>query len=359
MLLVRMSLRDVRNYDELEFAPPPGLTIVAGANGQGKSNLLEAIGLLAIGRSFRTSHEREVVRVDRPQAVVSGEASGRAGILRLGCAITRAGNGTRKRYEVNGNGVRFRSYLGRARVVTFVPADLELAAGAPSRRRSLLNAALAQRTAGYYDALASYAKYLAQKNAMLRGAIAFDGALLDTYDERLAATGERLIGARTDYVARLAEQARIAYERIAGSGDGPVDVRYVPDAAATTLGERLRVARPAELARKVALAGPHRDDLALTLDGRSLSAFGSQGQQRSAVLALKVAEYLVRDADDGEAPLLLLDDVLSELDPARKSAFLAALEGVEQAFVTATVAPSGLRSAATYEVRAGRVQQVA
>ncbi len=265
MLLVRMSLRDVRNYAELEFAPPPGLSIIAGANVQGKSNLLEAIGLLAIGRSFRTSHEREVVRVDRPQGVVSGKRGGRAtASCGLGCAITRAGNGTRKRYEVNGNAVRFRSYLGRARVVTFVPADLELAAGAPSRRRSLLNAPLAQRTAAYYDALASYTKFLAQKNAMLRGVIGYDAALLDTYDERLAATGEHLIGARTGYVERLAEQARAAYERIAGAGDGPFDVRYVPDAAATTLAERLRNARPAELARKVALGGPHRDDLALT-----------------------------------------------------------------------------------------------
>ncbi len=359
MLLVRMSLRDVRNYAELEFAPPPGLSIIAGANGQGKSNLLEAIGLLAIGRSFRTSHEREVVRVDRPQGIVAGEALARDGVVRLGCAITRVGNGTRKRYELNGHAVRFRSYLGRARVVTFVPADLELASGPPARRRSLLNAALAQRTAAYYDALASYTKDLAQKNAMLRGTIGYDAALLDTYDERLAASGAILIRARADYVARLAERARAAYDGIAGDADGPFEVRYVPDADADALAQRLRAARPAELARKVALCGPQRDDLALTLDERSLAAFGSQGQQRSAVLALKIAEYLVRDEEGGDAPLLLLDDVLSELDPARKNAFLAAIEGVEQAFVTATVPPAGLRSAATYQVAAGRVQQVA
>ncbi len=359
MLLTRLTLRDVRNYAELEFSPPAGLSVIAGANGQGKSNLLEAIGLLATGRSFRTAQERDVVRADRPQALVTGEAHGRDGDIRLGCAITRVGAGTRKRYELNGHAVRFRSYLGQARVVTFVPADLELASGPPARRRTLLNAALAQRTPGYYDALATYTKYLGHKNAMLRGTIDYERTLLDTYDERLVATGSVLIVARTEYVHTLAAHAARAYADIAVEDDGPFEVCYVPNADARSFAERLAGARPAELARKRALVGPHRDELELRLGGHSLAAFGSQGQQRSAVLALKIAEYLVRDDEGSEAPLLLLDDVLSELDPRRKAAFLAAIDGVEQAFVTATVAPAGLRSAATYEVEAGTVRQLA
>jgi DNA replication and repair protein RecF len=359
VLLTRLSLHDVRNYADLEFEPPGGLSVIVGPNGQGKSNLLEAIGILATGRSFRTAQDQEVVRAGTPQALVLGEARLAAGIVRLACAIVRSPTGARKRYELNGHGVRFRAYLGRARVVTFVPADLELAAGPPARRRALLNAALAQRSPVYYDALAQYTKFLAQKNAMLRGMIPFERALLDTYDERLIATGTELVIARRRYVAALGRRAQDAYAQVAADADGPLEVRYLPDVDESQFAERFLATRSAEIARKRTLVGPHRDDLGLSLGGKALAAFGSQGQQRSAVLALKVAEYSVRDDEDGESPLMLLDDVLSELDAFRKSAFLEAIDGVEQAFVTATEPPAGLRAAATYRVAAGSVERVA
>jgi len=357
--LLRLTLVDVRNYADLTLEPPRGLCLFAGSNGQGKSNLLEAIGLLATGKSFRTSHERDLIREGSSRAVAAGEVTVAAGSVRLSCTIAAGAAGTRKTYAVNSKPVRYASYLGNARTVTFVPADMEIVSGAPARRRTVLNAALAQTSAAYFAALAAYGSYLVQKSAMLRGAIAFDATLLDAYDERLAAEGAMLVGARAEYVAALESEAQEAYARIAGDADGRLRVRYVPNAGADELARRLREARGGELARKRALVGPHRDDVELTLDGRPLHAFGSQGQQRSAVLALKIAEYAVMTQRTGETPLLLLDDVLSELDPARQRAFLAAVGGVDQAFLTATVAPQDAPAAATFTVEAATVRRAA
>jgi len=359
VLLARLTLVDLRNYEALSFEPPEGLSLLVGPNGQGKSNLLEAIALLATAKSFRTSHERELIRDGCERATVAGDVVLQAGFVRLGCTIARNGAGTRKTYAVNGKGVRFASYLGNARVVTFVPADLDLAGGAPAARRTFLNAALAQEDRAYYASLAAYQKYVTQKNAMLRGAIGFDGDLLDTYDERLAQTGAALVAARRRYVDELADAAAAAYDRIAGGRDGGLRVRYAPNASEDELPDRIKAARPLETARRRALVGPHRDDFELALGQRPLAAYGSQGQQRSAVLALKIAEYNVMTARSGEPPLLLLDDVLSELDPERQAAFLGALDGLRQAFVTATVRPQGVDEAATYRVEAARVERVA
>jgi DNA replication and repair protein RecF len=351
----------MRNYATLELSPPPGLCALVGANAQGKSNLLEAIALLCIGKSFRTAREREVVRDGCTQAWVSGEAIVRAGSLRLACSLARSGAGTRKTYAVNGHSVRYAAYLGRARVVTFVPADLDLVSGPPARRRALLNAALSQDSAAYYAALAGYAKDIEQKNALLRGPFGPDLQLLSTYDERLVLTGTPIVAARRAYVEALAVEARAVYASIAGarSGDGPLEITYAPNVEETEFQRRLEAARSAELARRMSLVGPHRDDVEFRLDGRSLAAFGSQGQQRSAVLALKVAECRVSTARGGEPPLMLLDDVLSELDPQRQTAFLGAIDDVQQAFVTSTLPLDGLPSATTFRVSAAQLERVA
>jgi DNA replication and repair protein RecF len=284
--------------------------------------------------------------------------------VRLSCTLNLAASGLRKVYAVNGNGVRYGSYLGRLRVVTFVPAHLALISGPPSARRSLLNTALAQESPAYYGALARYQKFLGQKNALLRGAVALDEALLATYDERLVETGTELIVARRAFVHALAERAKQVYRSWVGDRDGALEIAYAPDVPCDTptrdgiavaFGARILEKRVAEVARRTSLAGPHRDDVSFRLGGVALGAFGSQGQQRTAVLALKVAEYGVLETRAGEAPLLLLDDVLSELDPERQRAFLRGVGSFEQAFVTTThdvdvpVAAAWRISAATLE----------
>jgi DNA replication and repair protein RecF len=346
VILERLRLDNVRNYATLDFEPKAGLNVFVGPNAQGKSNLLEAIALLGTGKSFRTSREGEIVRSGMPLATLAGEARIAAGTVRVSCTIaTSPAGSTRKVYAVNGRPVRYASYLGTMRVVTFVPAHLALVSGPPSARRSLVNAALAQESPAYYGALATYQKYLQQKNALLRGAIAPDEALLATYDERLVESGTRIMLARRSFVRALDERARAVHRSWVGDREGELEIAYDPDIAidvptqdaiAAAFERRLADRRVAEVARRTALVGPHRDDVAFRLGGISLGTFGSQGQQRTAVLALKVAEYGVLAARAGEAPLLLLDDVLSELDPERQRAFLNGIGVFEQAFVTTT-----------------------
>ena len=367
MILTHLELANVRNYVALDFAPAPGLNVFVGPNAQGKSNLLEAIALLGTGKSFRTARESEIVRAGLPLATLSGEARIAAGTVRLACTLGITNGALRKVYAVNGRSVRYASYLGRMRVVTFVPAHLALVAGPPSARRSLLNAALAQDSPAYYGALGSYQKNLLQKNALLRGAVAPDDGLLATYDERLIETGTRIILARRAFVAALGERAKAVHRSWVGDREGELDLAYacdvpfeVPteDGVAAAFGARLQARRSLEIARGTALVGPHRDDLVFRLGGMALAVYGSQGQQRTAVLALKVAEYGVSEARAGEAPLLLLDDVLSELDPERQHAFLQGVGSFGQAFVT-TTHDVDVPVAAAFRIRAATLERLA
>jgi len=353
VFLRRLTLSDFRNYAELEIEPAPGLNVFVGDNAQGKSNLLEGIAMLGTGKSFRTARDADTIRQGFTRAVLYGEAAMRAGSVDLTCTIERGGRGTQKTYTVNGSAVRYAGYLGRIRVVPFVPIDLQLAGGPPGTRRAFLNGALSQSEPGYYHELARYRKALQQKNALLRGTVAPDAELLKVYDATLVEAGTRIILSRGRFVAELSERAANAHAQFAPAER--LDVAYDPDvvcesstpeAIEAAFAQRLRSVAEAERLRKSAVAGPHRDDLALAVNGIALAAYGSQGQQRTAVLALKIAEYHVMKERAGEAPLLLLDDVLSELDEERGSAFLAEISGYEQAFVTATHAPFGLPAGA-------------
>jgi DNA replication and repair protein RecF len=339
-----LELANFRNYAALRFDPPEGACILVGANAQGKSNVLEALALLALGKSFRTVRESDLIRFDAPAASVSAQVRTRTGIATAGCVITRAGEGARKRFMRNGRGVSYGGFLGGVTAVTFAPADLGLITGPASLRRRLLNAALSQLDRGYYHDLAAYLKVLAQKNAFLRSPDSGDRTLLATYNAQLTDIGTRLVGARAAYVRRLGNEAETAHARWIGSRDtlqvayapSPAQDSFTPDAISARLFEALAGNARAEAARKVSLIGPHRDDVSLSLGGRALARYGSQGQQRTAVLAVKAAEYALAHATAGEAPLLLLDDVLSELDEQRRRAFMSSIAGFEQAFITAT-----------------------
>jgi DNA replication and repair protein RecF len=364
--LTRLALANFRNYADLQLQPAPGLNVFIGANAQGKSNLLEAIAMLGTGKSFRTSKEGDTIRSGLDLATVSGDARVRAGSVRLSCAIAATSRGTRKTYAINGQNVRYAAFLGKARVVTFVPADLALVGGSPSVRRGLLNIALAQTEPLYYRDLARYQKTLAQKNALLRGDEP-DADLLTIYDRTLVECGTALMQARKQFVDALAVTAREVHARWS-LGTERLEITYQPnvnfdvptaDGIAAAFTRRLLDRTEAERVRETSLVGPHRDDLGLSLDGASLAAYGSQGQQRTAVLALKVAEYTVMRERSGEAPLLLLDDVLSELDAARAAAFLAAIGGFEQAFITATQLPAKLPPARIWHVRDAQLEEMA
>jgi DNA replication and repair protein RecF len=360
LLLTALRLADFRNYATLNFAPAPGLNVFAGPNAQGKSNLLEAIAMLATGKSFRARREVELIRDGTHLAEIAGEARVPAGEILLHASIVRSGSGARKSFDVNGSPVGFAGFLGKARVVTFVPADLHLVAGGPVLRRTFLNGALAQLSPLYYRNLARYGKIIQQKAALLRGAIAPDRALLLAYNDELLEPGAALMDARAAFVSEIAVAARGVYERWAGTHER-VAIEYAPNVAFAEAAPRDALAAAlaanveAELRRKTTLVGPHRDDVRLTIDGKALDAFGSQGQQRTAVLALKVAEYETMRARAGDAPILLLDDVLSELDAERAGGFLAAVGTFEQAFLTTTELPADFGDAALFRITAAQV----
>jgi len=342
--VLSLELSNFRNYAALRFEPPEGACVLVGANAQGKSNLLESLALLALGKSFRAVREADLIRHDTPAAGVTARVRTRLGETAAGCVIARAGEGARKRFTRNGRGVTYGDFLGGITAVTFVPADLNLVTGPAGLRRRLLNAALSQIDRGYYKDLARYVKLIAQKNALLKSPDAGDRTLLATYNAQVVELGARIAAARAAYIRRLSHEAQTAHARWVGARE-PLRVAYAPspaladespDAIAARLGGALAQMMPAELARKTALVGPHRDDVGLLLGDRPLARYGSQGQQRTAVLAIKAAEYALAFAAAGEAPLLLLDDVLSELDVDRRRAFLGSIAGFEQAFITAT-----------------------
>ena len=309
--------------------------------------------MLATGKSFRAHRESELVRDGAERAEVGGEARVVAGEMRLRCTIARTPAGTRKHFEVNGGAVGFARFLGRTRVVTFVPADLQLVSGGPALRRSFLNNALAQLSPAYYRDLAVYQKVMQQKSALLRGAIAPDRELLLAYNDDLVRPASALIAARRAFVDELAAATAEIYARWRGARER-LGVAYAPNPAGD-VAEAFAAAVEGEVRRRTTLIGPHRDDLRLLVDGKPLAAFGSQGQQRTAVLALKVAEYDVMRARTNDAPILLLDDVLSELDAERAGGFLDAVGDFEQAFLTTTEPPHDAGAAATWAIRAATV----
>jgi DNA replication and repair protein RecF len=357
MLLERIRLSNFRNYERLDVEPGPGLNILVGPNAQGKSNLLEAIAMLATGKSFRAHREADLVRTGTMLAEIGGDARIAAGRLRLRCVIDRSSGGTRKTFDVNGGAVGFARFLGRARVVTFVPADLALVVGGPAIRRVFLNVALSQASSTYYQDLARYARVLGHKAALLRGAISPDRDLLLAYNDEMTRSGRALIAARAAFVGEIAVAVGAIYERWAATRER-IAITYAPSTGERDIADDLADNVENEIRRRQTLVGPHRDDLRLELDGRPLAAYGSQGQQRTAVLALKVAEYEVMRSRSGDAPILLLDDVLSELDGERASGFLAAVGGFEQAFLTTTERPSTVDNGTSFAIRAGSITRL-
>ena len=262
MRLTHLALSNFRNYVELDLEPASGLNVFVGSNAQGKSNLLEAIAMLGTGKSFRTGKDADTVREGMELAVVRGDAVVRAGTVRLACTVAKSSRGTTKTYSLNGRAVRYASFLGKVRVVSFVPADLQLATGAPSLRRAFLNVALAQEDPRYYRELARYRTAIAQKNALLRGPNAPDLELLAVYDRTLVESGTPLMLARDHFVAALAATAREAHAAFAG-GTERLDVVYQPsvpfeaptsDAVGAALAARLRAVADSERARKAAIA---------------------------------------------------------------------------------------------------------
>jgi DNA replication and repair protein RecF len=340
---------------------------VAGPNAAGKTSLLEAMVLLAWGHSHRTAADGELVRWGTDLARVEG----RVGVESIEVAIVRAGaSGTagRKRIRVNGLARRAAGLAGLLRVVVFAPEEMLLVSGSPSLRRAVIDQLASSGSPAYADALATYARTLQQRNSLLR-AIREDGASRDElrfWDGAFLDSGAVIVTERRRLLEVLAGPLAAAHEEIApdeavGTGLTLAYATNAPaqpgESARDALARRLLETADKEVWNGSTLVGPHRDDLVFELAGRDLASFASRGQQRTAILALKLAQLDVLTALDGRPPLLLLDDVFSELDPDRRSHLVRRIAALPQAFVTTTTLDDldpALRAVAqAWEVRPG------
>jgi len=384
--LTRLALEDFRSYPAAELRPDPGLTIVAGPNGAGKTNLLEAIAVAVTGRSHRAGTDAEMVRHGQPfgrvrldLAAADGRETARVELL---LPAEDAPPEIRKRLLLNGLPRRPATIGETVRAVLFRPEEMLLLVGAPSERRRFLDAILGQRERGAARDLLELARILAQRNALLR-AIRREESPVDGlafWDEQLATVGARVMAARIALVSELAatiptlhdavapaeevgEQVRLSYadtlkdawpERGVGSG------APVPAELAEAFRRRIRAVREKELWNGASLVGPQRDDLRVELGGREVATHASRGQQRTIILALKLAETDLLAAGGAPTPIVLLDDVFSELDAGRSERVLRLL--LERGQVLVTMAdlaslPGGRRGVSVWQVGEGRLFQ--
>ena len=357
-----MWLTDFRSYTEAELVPAAeGLTVIVGANGQGKTNLLEAVGWLATLASLRGAPNEALVRVGAERAVVRAEGEREGRKLLLEAEVPARGG--RVRVQVNRQPLgRSRELLGALRVSVFSPDDLGLVKGGPDGRRRLLDEALASVGARYGALQDDLARVLKQRGALLKGVegsrLDESAALtLDVFDARLATVGAAAASARRNLVARLASVAGVAYDRLAGR---PSSVAVAYETAwghdEADLAAALAEARGDDVRRGVSTVGPHRDELGLAIGGLPARTHASQGEQRTLALALRLAVHEVVTDVAGSAPILLLDDVFSELDPDRTAALVASLPGGQALLTTAGDVPPGIVSAATVRISGGRLE---
>ncbi|MEP6470048.1 MAG: DNA replication/repair protein RecF [Chloroflexota bacterium] len=384
MRLTRLSLTDFRSYAAAELHPDPGLTIVAGPNGAGKTNLLEAVHLAITGRSHRVAADHELVRHGRPFARIRLDLAAEGGdgptaSVELSLPGELASPEVRKRLMLNGVARRASSVSETARSVLFRPEEMLLLIGAPSERRRFLDAILAQRDRRVARDLSELTSVLAQRNALLR-AIRREEATPDGlgfWDEQLAQVGARVMAARLQLVKELDERLPDLHDAVAPreERDDRVRLTYLDtlkdawpdrpagdDAEALTLAFRRRIsdARQKELWNGVSLVGPQRDDLRVDLGGRDVASHASRGQQRTIIVAMKLAERDLLGADDAPAPIVLLDDVFSELDRERAERTLGLLLDRGQVLVTtadlAVLPPGRRRSVPVWQVGDGELR---
>jgi DNA replication and repair protein RecF len=370
MRLERLEVVDFRNHDAAAVELPAGVSVLVGPNGVGKTNLLEAVGYLATLGSHRVGQDASLIRAGATAAVIRA-AVRRAGRRLLVDVELRPGSGVRGR--VNGAAVpRARDLLGVVRATLFAPEDLGLVRGDPEERRRFLDTLATQRLPRYHGSRQDYDRVLRQRNTLLRSAAgrlpAAALATLEVWDEKLALAGAEIWSERLRLVAALTPRVELAYHRLAGRDDA-VNIAYVssvagpgaadPDPAklAQALRERLVADRTREVERGLTLSGPHRDDLSLAVRGLPGRTHASHGEAWSLALALRLGSHRLL-TEEGEEPILLMDDVFAELDRQRRDRVAEAALAAEQTIVTAAVAeelPAAL-NATMFHVEPGSVQ---
>jgi DNA replication and repair protein RecF len=331
--LAHLRLRDFRNYTRLDVDFTPGFHLLLGDNAQGKTNILEAIYLMATLRSFRGVGGAQMIRHGQRGYFVGGNV-----VAQGNREIKMFWSASERKLALDGQPVKkLTDYLGVLRTVVFCTEDLQLVKGAARARRRFLDLLLAQTQPGYLPLLQRYMRAVRARNALLKQR-AVDEAALDSFSQELVRLGDEVVRARRELVPKFSPLARLAYRRISNDAE-ELRIEYQPSVKKDFAVE-LAQSRSRERSYRSTLVGPHRDDLQLLLNGKSTAQFGSEGQKRTLAIALKMAQAEFLAGMHGSPPILLIDDVMGELDAKRRGGFLPLLEQARktsgQVFMTAT-----------------------
>lgn len=365
MFIKKLVLNGYRSYDHAELVPSTGLNLLLGDNAVGKTNALEAIFLCALGRSHRTSHDAELIGHSLAGGYVGLQASTRTGTRTI--EIKLRANEPKQVFVDRSKCERTAQLMGVINVVMFSPEDLSLVKSSPAVRRQFMDMELCQIQPAYYAKAALYNAALRQRNALLREAFAIGGAdfeMLDMWNAQAARLGADIMRARRGFMDELSTVAHDMHKRLTGNRE-ELFVSYEPnvdfegDDAEYAIYDALSKSREDDVRRGFTTRGPHRDDIDIKLADGSVRVYGSQGQQRTAALSLKLSELALMRQALGEPPVLLLDDVLSELDESRQRA-LTEVAFDCQCFITATSAASleRLAGVTAFNVQNGNISRI-
>ena len=334
MVIETLKLENFRNYEALDLSLDAGTNIFFGDNAQGKTNILESVYLCGTTKSHKGARDRDMIRFDREEAHICMELRKHAGLYKIDMHLRKS---KAKGIAINGVPIRRAAeLLGIGNFVFFSPEDLGIIKNGPGQRRRFMDLELCQLSKVYLSHLSNYNKILNQRNRLLKDA-AWHPEYMDTLDiwvAQMARYGRQVIEEREAFVERLGEIIRPVHEKLTGSRER-ICLRYESDTPGPELEERIRRMRERDLRMKTTQCGPHRDDLAFLVNDVDIRKFGSQGQQRTAALSLKLAEIELVKQEIRDNPVLLLDDVLSELDRNRQHYLLDSIKEI-QTLITCT-----------------------
>lgn len=364
MYIKNIELHNFRNYGDLELKFHPNVNLILGNNAQGKTNLLESIYVCSMGKSFRTSKDSEMILFGEDFGRVRVEAQREYYDTSVELIFSRD---SKKSAKVDGVKIKKSSQLlENLYMVIFSPEDLRIVKDEPEKRRKFIDRELCQLRPKYYEDLSNYKKVLLQRNAYLKE-YDVDPSVMDLWDMQLARYGASIMMMRADFIKKLDKISRSIHGAITNGGEN-LQLKYVPNVElAPTLSELeeryyhiLRSTFENDLRQRTTTKGPHKDDLEFFIDGISVRNFGSQGQQRTSALSIKLAELSLIKEETGEEAILLLDDVMSELDLQRQEFLVKSLAEI-QMFITTTEIPDKLKETLpegkTFYVTAGSVEE--
>ncbi|WP_077215235.1 DNA replication/repair protein RecF [Bacillus dakarensis] len=366
MYIKHLRLKNYRNYEELEVSFENKVNVILGENAQGKTNAMESIYVLAMAKSHRTSNDKELIRWDEEYAKIEGRVQKSNGSIPMQLVISKKG----KKAKCNHIEQRKLSqYVGNMNIVMFAPEDLHLVKGSPQVRRRFIDMEIGQVSPVYLHDIGQYQKILQQRNhylKLLQTSKQRDMTMLDILTEQFIGMAVKIVAKRFEFLHLLEKWAIPIHEGIS-RGLETLKIQYKPSADVSedqVLSKMIEVyedkfakVKSREIDRGVTLFGPHRDDLVFFVNDRDVQTYGSQGQQRTTALSIKLAEIELIHSEIGEYPILLLDDVLSELDDYRQSHLLNTIQGKVQTFVTTTsvegIDHQTLKEASTFKVDSG------